>query len=377
MNVPFVDLQTPSRELADAYLVRAREICESAYFTQGPFVEQFEKDFAAYCGTEHCIALNTGTSALHLALAALGIGPGDEVITVPMTFIATSWGISYTGAVPVFVDVDPRLRTMNPEQIEAKINARTRAILPVHLYGQPADMLPILQIAEQHGLAVIEDAAQAHGARYLGRRAGSLADAGCFSFYPSKNLGAFGEGGAVVTNSDRLADTIRSLRNHGQGATRNQHDAVGYNYRMDALQGAALGLKLPYLESWNAQRQERAEQYLKRLQNVPGIGLPQVLTDRESVYHLFVVTVDNRNEIAAELAEAGIQTAVHYPTPVHLQPAYQHLGYQRGDFPHAEYLGSHGLSLPMYPGISEEQVDYVAERLIAAVTAREALSVTP
>lgn len=376
MNVPFVDLQTPSQELCDAFLGRARAVCHSAHFTLGPYVEEFERDFARYCGVEHCVALNTGTSALHLALLAVGVEPGDEVITVPMTFIATSWAVSYCGATPVFVDIDPRSRTMDPARIAAAITPKTKAILPVHLYGQPADMLGIFEVADRHGLPIIEDTAQAHGARYMDRPVGTIGDVGCFSFYPSKNLGAFGEGGALVTSSQRIADFARSLRNHAQGTARNQHDMVGFNYRMDALQGAALGLKLPHLEDWNSLRRQRAAQYMELLRDVDGINLPTLFDDRIPVYHLFVVTVNNRDQVATKLAAAGIQTAVHYPTPVHLQPAYRQLGYKPGDFPHAEYLGTHGLSLPMFPGLTEEQVEYVAQQLKLAVQGSPSLPPT-
>jgi dTDP-4-amino-4,6-dideoxygalactose transaminase len=354
-DVPFLDITGQDSGIVEDIQTRFGEICRSGRFALGPFVEDFERDFAAYCGVSHAVALNSGTSALHLALLCLDVGPGDEVITTPMTFVATAWAISYVGATPVFVDIDPVRRTMDPDRLEAAITSRTKAILPVHLYGMPADMTPICEIATRHGIPLIEDAAQAHGARYRGRRVGGFADAGCFSFYPGKNLGAYGEGGALVTNRSDIADKARMLRDHAQ-RKRYLHESIGFNYRMDALQGAVLGVKLAHLDNWNAARRRHAEHYRERLIDAPGIKLPIDWHDCESVWHLFVVEVDERERVQREMLAAGIHTGLHYPTPVHLQPAYQHLGYSEGSFPNAERLARRCLSLPMYPHLSPNQL---------------------
>jgi dTDP-4-amino-4,6-dideoxygalactose transaminase len=346
-------------------------VCESCTFTLGPAVRAFEEAFAAYCGARHCVALNSGTSALHLAMRCLDIGPGDEVITVPMTFVATAGAISYVGAKPVFVDIDPATRTLDPTRLAAAVTERTRAIVPVHLYGQPADMDRILRIADAHRLPVVEDAAQAHGARCHGRRVGGFGRLGCFSFYPGKNLGAYGEGGALVTNDAELADKARALRDHGQ-RRKHCHELIGYNYRMSAFQGAVLGVKLNYLDRWNAARQALARRYLERLTDLPQIGLPLIDQDRESVFHLFVVELDHRDRIAARLKTEGIDTGLHYPVPVHLQPAYRNLGLPPGRFPVSERLATRCLSLPMSPELTNKQADYVCARLKAA--ARGAVS---
>jgi dTDP-4-amino-4,6-dideoxygalactose transaminase len=342
------------------------QVCESCTFTLGPAVRRFEEAFARYCGVAHCVAASSGTSALHLALRCLDVGPGDEVITAPMTFVATAWAISYVGAKPVFVDIDPATRTMDPAQLAAAITEHTRAILPVHLYGQPADMDRILQIADQHGLPVVEDAAQAHGARCRGRRVGGLGRIGCFSFYPGKNLGAYGEGGAFVTNDAELADKARALRDHGQ-RQKHRHEMIGYNYRMSGFQGAVLGIKLKYLDAWNAARQALARCYVAQLTGLPQIGLPLIEDERESVFHLFVVEVDERDRIAARLKTEGIDTGLHYPVPVHLQPAYRDLGLPAGRFPVSERLAHRCLSLPMFPELTGAQVGFVCSRLKAAV----------
>jgi dTDP-4-amino-4,6-dideoxygalactose transaminase len=312
------------------------------------------------------VGVNSGTSALHLALRCLDIGPGDEVITAAMTFVATAWAISYVGAKPVFVDIDPATRTLDPEQLAAAITERTRAIVPVHLYGQPADIDRILRIADQHGLPVVEDAAQAHGARCGGRRVGGLGRIGCFSFYPGKNLGAYGEAGALVTSDAELADKARALRDHGQHQ-KHRHEMVGYNYRMSGFQGAVLGIKLKYLDAWNAARCALARRYVEQLTGVPQIGLPLVDEERESVFHLFVVEVEDRDRIAARLKTEGIDTGLHYPVPVHLQPAYRDLGRSAGSFPVSERLAQRCLSLPMFPELTEAEVDFVCGRLKAAV----------
>jgi dTDP-4-amino-4,6-dideoxygalactose transaminase len=366
MTVPFLDLTAQFAGLCDEILSRLAAVCESGRFILGPEVEEFERAFAAYCDADHCVGLNSGTSALHLALRCLGIGPGDEVITTPMTFVATAWAISYVGATPVFVDIDSATRTLDPELLPAALTPRTRAILPVHLHGQPADLDPILHFAAGHGLHVVEDAAQAHGARYHGRRIGGLGAVGCFSFYPGKNLGAYGEAGALVTNDPAIADQARTLRDHAQ-RERYRHEAIGYNYRMDAFQGAVLGVKLPHLDDWNDRRRRHALHYYERLQAVPEIGLPVIRTDRESVHHLFVIEVEERDGLARRLAAHGVQTGLHYPIPVHLQPAYRDLGLGKDSFPVAERFARRCLSLPMFPGLTTDRIDYVCDLIEASV----------
>ncbi len=363
--VPFVDLPAQYASLREEILAGFDAICSTGRFVLGPAVETFERDFAAFCEVRHCVGVNSGTSALHLALQVLGLGPGDEVITVPMTFVATVWAISYVGATPVFVDIEPKTRTLDPERLRQAITPRTQAIVPVHLYGQPADMEPILEIANEFGIPVIEDACQAHGAHYQGRRVGGWGHIGCFSFYPGKNLGAYGEAGAVVTDDPALADQARMLRDHAQ-RERYHHETVGYNYRMDALQAVVLNAKLPHLDAWNAQRQRHALHYYERLQDVPRLTLPVVGPNRDSVHHLFVVELDDRDRVADLLRARGIQTGLHYPVPVHLQPAYRSLGLFPGSFPVAERLARRCLSLPMFPEMTEEQIDVVCEGLLAA-----------
>ncbi|HEX5444671.1 MAG TPA: DegT/DnrJ/EryC1/StrS family aminotransferase [Pirellulales bacterium] len=364
MMIPLFDSQLQHQRLAPELMPLVHEICTGGRFILGPHVEQFETSFAEYCQAAHCVALNSGTSALHLALRCLEIGAGDEVITTPMTFIATLWAMEYVGARSVLVDIDPRRRTIDPDQIERAITPRTRAIVPVHLYGQPAEMDAILEIAARHGLAVIEDAAQAHGARHAGRRVGGLGAIGCFSFYPTKNLGACGEGGALVTNDARLAARARALRDHGQ-QRRWRHETQGYNYRMDALQGAVLQVKLRYLDRWNAARRRRAARYRERLSGVETLDLPQIFQDSESVEHLLVVESPQRERLLQRLSAAGIGAGLHYPVPVHLQPAMTHLGYAPGDFPIAERLAERCLSLPMFPELDPQAVDLVCDVLLA------------
>ncbi len=348
-----------------------QDVCENCTFVLGPRVKSFEEHFARYCEVQHCVGVNSGTSALHLALRCLDIGPGDEVITVPMTFVATTCAITYVGATPVFVDIDPATRTLDAARLETAITPRTRAILPVHLYGQPADLTGIFRVAGKYRLPVVEDAAQAHGARHLGRRVGSLGRIGCFSFYPGKNLGAYGEAGALVTNDPELADKARALRDHGQ-RQKHRHETVGYNYRMSGFQGAVLDVKLTYLDEWNAARRAHTRRYLAQLAGTPGLGLPIIDDERESVFHLFVVEVADRERIAADLKAAGVETGLHYPVPVHLQPAYAHLRLPAGSFPASERLAQRCLSLPMYPELTDEQIDYTCVQLRAALRGREA-----
>jgi len=325
----------------------------------GPAVEGFERDFSSYCHVSQTVAVNTGTSALHVALLAAGVGPGDEVVTVPFTFVATVAAIDYAGATPVFVDVDPDYYTMDPAAFERAITPRTKAVIPVHLFGQPADMDPITEIARRHGLTVIEDACQAHGAEYKGRRAGSMSDIGCFSFYPGKNLGAYGEGGAAVTNRADYADTMRLLRSWGE-RVRYQHSIKAFNYRMDGLQGAVLGVKLKYLEGWTEARRALANTYGRLLAGTPARP-PKVRDDVRHVFHVYAVRLEQRDRWRARLTELGIQTGVHYPVPVHLQPAYRDLGHRTGDFPVAEALAGEVLSLPFFPEMTEQQVTEVAD----------------
>jgi dTDP-4-amino-4,6-dideoxygalactose transaminase len=307
------------------------------------------------------VGVNSGTSALHLALVCAGVGRGDEVITVPMTFIATSWAISYVGATPVYVDVDPATYTLDVGRVERRITRKTRAILPVHLYGQPADLGPLLDIGRRHGIPVIEDAAQAHGARYHGRGAGTLGLCGCFSFYPGKNLGAYGEAGAVVTDDGRIAARLRALRDHAQGQ-RYHHDELGFNYRMDALQGAVLGIKLNYLDRWTEARRLLAGRYQGSLAGLP-LRVPAEAPGRRHVWHLFVVLHPQRDRLRRELEARGIQTGLHYPIPLHLQRAYEHLGHRAGDFPVAERVGRECLTLPLFPEMTGGQQDAVVEAL--------------
>ncbi len=356
--IPFVDLKAQYRQIRPEIMVAVDDVLESAHYVLGPQVEAFESEFAAYCQTAQAIGVNSGTSALHLALLAAGVGPGDEVITVSFTFVATAAAVGYTGATPVFVDVDPVTLTMDPALIERAITPRTKAILPVHLYGQPADMDPILEIARRRGLVVIEDAAQAHGAEYKGRRAGSLGHLGCFSFYPGKNLGAYGEGGAVTTNDSQYAHAVRLLRDWG-AEQKYHHVLKGYNYRLEALQGAILRVKLRYLEAWTEARRSHARRY-DALFAGSGFTLPGTLPDARHVYHIYAVRTAERDRLQAALQAQDIQTGIHYPIPVHLQPSYAELGYRPGDLPHSERAARETLSLPMFAELTPEQCEQVA-----------------
>lgn len=357
-RVPFIDLRAQYRTLRAEILPALEAVCESTGFAQGPATKVFEQEFAAYCGVKHCVTLNSGTSALHLAMLCLGIGPGDEVIVPAMTFIATAWGVSYVGATPVFVDIDPVRRTLDPALLEAAITPRTKAIIPVHLYGLPADMDAILTVAQRHGIPVIEDAAQAQGATYKGRRVGPSGVMTATSFYPGKNLGAYGEGGALLTDRDDLAEHARRLREHGQ-SRRYYHDEVGYNYRMDGFQGAVLSIKLKHLETWNAARRAHARRYNELLVDLP-VVLPQTPVDSESVWHLYVIESEQRDLLREKLTAAGVDTGLHYPVPLHLQKPYLPLGYRRGAFPVSEGLADKCLSLPMFAELTGQQIELVA-----------------
>ncbi len=362
--IPYADLQSQYRAIKleiDAAVLR---VLDSAQFILGEEVAAFEREFAAYCGAAEGVALNSGTSALHVALLAAGIGPGDEVVTVPFTFVATAAAIEYAGARPVFVDIDANTYCMDPGRIEASITPRTKAIMPVHLYGHPADMDPILEIARRRGLVVVEDAAQAHGAHYKGQPCGSIAGLAGFSFYPGKNLGAYGEGGAAVTNDAGMAKTMRLLRSWGE-ERRYEHTLKGYNYRMDGIQGAILRVKLRHLDAWTEARRARAADYARAFAGT-GIGIPIEADGCRHVYHVYAIRVRNRDAMRAHLQERGIQTGVHYPIPIHLQPAYRDLGYAAGDFPVAETVAREVLSLPMFPEMTSAQVAEVAEAVLAA-----------
>src|SRR5579863_1439727 len=365
MNVPYFDLKGQYAELRGEIHAAIDLVCQSASFILGEGVARLEQSFASYCETKHCVALNSGTSALHLALLSAGVGAGDEVITTANTFIATAEAISYTGAVPVFTDIDPATANLDTALIERAITERTKAIVPVHLYGRPADLDPILEIATRRQLVVIEDACQAHGARYRGKRVGGFGHAAVFSFYPGKNLGAYGEGGALTTNDDAVAQFAREMRSHGE-SKRYFHDRVGYNYRMDGFQGAILNVKLKYLDRWTAQRQEFAKLYRERFAGSK-VRIPDDRPDCESVYHLFTPWVQNRDAVREELARRGVQTAVHYPVPVHLQKAYSHLGYKSGSLPHTEKACAEVISMPLFPEMSREQVGYAAGTLAEIV----------
>ena len=330
-------------------------------FVLGKEVAAFEEEFASYSDARYGVAVNSGTSALHLALLAAGVGPGDEVITVPFTFVATAAAVWYTGAKPVFVDVDPESYCMDSARIEEAITPRTKAILPVHLYGQAADMDAISAIARRHGLPVIEDAAQAHGAEYRGRRCGSIGEMGCFSFYPGKNLGAYGEGGMVTTNNPELARQIRILRDWG-AEKKYHHVLKGFNYRMEGVQGAILRVKLRYLEQWTEARRANATLYSRALAD-SNLHLPKEAPGNRHVYHVYGVMTPRRRELMDALEAQGVQTGIHYPVPVHLLPAYSDLNYQAGDFPIAERLASEELSLPMFPELAESQIDAVVSAI--------------
>ncbi|PKP67743.1 MAG: erythromycin biosynthesis sensory transduction protein eryC1 [Alphaproteobacteria bacterium HGW-Alphaproteobacteria-8] len=362
--IPFLDLRAQYGEVGPEIEVAVLEVLRSGQYVLGAPVERFEDAFARFCGVRHAVAVNTGTSALHLALLAAGIGPGDEVITTPMTFVATVAAIVQTGARPVFTDIDPETWNIDPARVADAVTSRTRALLPVHLHGRLADMDALGRIARRHGLAVVEDAAQAHGALADGRRAGGFGDIGCFSFYPGKNLGACGEGGAVVTDRDDFADTLRCLRDWGQVGKYN-HVREGFNYRMDALQGAALTVKLSRLDRWTEARRDVANAYHANLD--PRIARTKGPIGPDHACHVYAIRVENRPAIQAALAERGVATSIHYPVPVHLQPAYAFLGYRAGDFPVAEALAADILSLPIYPEMRGIDVANVLEAVNAVV----------
>ncbi|OGP74748.1 MAG: erythromycin biosynthesis sensory transduction protein eryC1 [Deltaproteobacteria bacterium RBG_16_50_11] len=380
MKVPFLDLKAQYESIRPDIQVALHHVLERTAFAGGPFVAQFEEEFANFCGCQHAIGVGSGTEAIWFALLALGIGEGDEVITVPNTFIATAEAISFCGAKPVFVDIDEKTYTMDPNKLEdtlktrltsnaSHLKPRPKAVLPVHLFGQMADMDPILDIAKAYDLPVVEDACQAHGASYKGRRAGSLGDAGCFSFYPGKNLGAYGEGGAVTTNNGDLARKIQMLRDHGQ-PQKYYHNIIGWNGRMDGIQAAVLSVKLKYLEIWNEARRQKAHLYDAFLK-LDHVVIPEQADYGRHIYHIYAIRIQNRDGLMKALAESGIGCGIHYPIPIHLQDAYRFLGYERGSFPTAETYAEELLSLPIFPELPEDQLEYVANGIKQFVFGKE------
>ena len=368
-TIPLLDLNAQYRSIKAEIDAAISDVISRAAFIRGIDVDAFEQEFAVFCEAEACAAVGNGTDALYLALRSLGIGPGDEVVTVAHTFIATTEAITQCGARPVLIDIRADTMLLDPERLEMAITPRTKAVIPVHLYGQPCDMDAILKVAHRHGLKVIEDAAQAHGARWRHRRIGSIGDVTCFSFYPGKNLGAFGDGGAIVSNDRALVDTARMLSNHGRH-TKYIHSREGVNSRLDGLQAAVLRVKLRHLDEWNGARQRIANRYLSALAPL-GEGLPMPRPECEPVWHQFVITVAHREELQALLKENGIETGVHYPCPLHLQPAYTHLGVQEGSLPITERVAARVLSLPVFPELTEAQVDRVAAMVLDGIARRE------
>ncbi len=366
--IPFVDLKAQHASIRIEVNEAIARVFENCDFVLGSEVAAFENEFAAYCNANYAIGVNSGTSALHLALLAAGVGPGHEVITVPFTFIATVSAICYAGAHPVFIDIEPGSLTMNVNSIEKAITDRTKAILPVHLYGQPADMDPIMDIARRYNLRVIEDACQAHGAIYKGKKSGNIGDLGCFSFYPSKNLGTCGEGGMVVTDNQEFAKKIQLLRDWGS-AEKNIHTLKGFNYRLGGIQGAVLRIKLRYLDKWIEDRRRHAAHYDDLIANEKIYG-QKLSPNVQPVYHIYSIRISNRDALREALMANGVQTAVHYPLPVHLQQGFEDLGCAAGDFPHSEQAAAEVLSLPMYAELTVDQIQFVGKCLIDSVNKR-------
>jgi dTDP-4-amino-4,6-dideoxygalactose transaminase len=363
MAVPFVDLQAQYRAIKAEVDEAIRRVLDSSAFILGREVEAFERAFSEYVGARECVGVSNGTAAIQLALTACGVGAGDEVIVPANTFFATAEAVSTAGATPVFVDCDPVTYNIDAARIEAAVTPRTRAVIPVHLYGQPADLDAVFEVAKRHNLIVIEDAAQAHGARYKGKRVGARGRASCFSFYPGKNLGAYGEGGAVTTDDAEVARRVRMLRDHGS-EQKYRHEIVGYNFRLEGIQGAVLNVKLKHLDGWNESRRAHAARYrelLAPLASAGAVTLPREASDVEHVYHLFVIQTEARDALQRYLSAAGVQTGIHYPVPVHLQPAYASLKYKEGDFPSAESQSRRVLSLPMFAELTGRQIKYVAD----------------
>jgi dTDP-4-amino-4,6-dideoxygalactose transaminase len=363
--IPYLDLKAQYQGIQKEIDQAVLSVLKSGHYVLGDEVKAFEEDFAAYCQTKFAVGVNTGTSALHLALLAAGIGPGDEVITTPLTFVATAAAVLYTGAKPVFADIDPSTLNLDPEKAAKAVTSRTKALLPVHLHGKPVEIGPLLEIAKKKNIPLIEDAAQAHGAEIEGKRAGSMGLAGCFSFYPGKNLGAYGEGGAVTTNDEGLAKKIRTLRDWG-AEKRYHHDLKGFNFRMEALQGAILKVKLKHLEKWTEARRAHAKSYDEKLEGL-ALQVPQTPSGFRHVYHVYPILVEKRGQLQRYLEGKGVQTNIHYPIPVHLQKAYSDLGYKAGDFPEAEKACDRLLSLPLYPEMMDTQVGEVAAAVKAGL----------
>ena len=368
-DIPFLDLPSQHAPLKDEMMAMFANALETGGFIGGANVEKFQQQFSAFCEVKHCLGVANGTDALMLALRALEIGPGDQVVVPAQTFIATAEAVSMVGATPVLVDVEPSTHTLDVAQLSKLTSENIKAVIPVHLYGQPADMDAIVAIASQRGWAVIEDAAQAHGAAISGRKVGGMGTFGCFSFYPGKNLGALGDGGALVSNDAELLEKARLVANHGR-TSRTDHMVAGVNSRLDAIQAGALSIKLPHLKSWNDARIQAAQWYQQALGNIDGLVLPQVAPGRRHVFHLYVIQVPERDTLMSTLRAAGIGCGQHYPTPIHLHPAYVHLGHGVGDFPCAEHIASAGLSLPLFPGMTQEQVTQVAQVVTAHMRTR-------
>lgn len=362
MVVPFLDLKAPYRQLQTELDAAYRRVMESGWYILGEEVEAFERDFAAYCGARHCVGVADGLDALVLILRGYDIGPGDEVIVPANTYIATWLAVSWAGAKPVPIEPDPKTYNLDPQRIVRAITSKTKAIMPVHLYGQPGEMKAIVELGRQHVLRIIEDAAQAHGAAYGGVRAGGLGDAAGFSFYPGKNLGAFGDGGAVVTNDEQLADRVRVLRNYGS-RKKYYNEVKGFNSRLDALQAAFLRVKLPYLEEWNSRRRAVAQHYLGQLAGIPNLELPTVAAEVQPAWHLFVIRHPSRDKLQQHLSNSGIGTLIHYPVPAHLSEAYKEAGWKPGDFPLTEALADTALSLPIGPHLQIEQLQRVVDTI--------------
>jgi dTDP-4-amino-4,6-dideoxygalactose transaminase len=362
MKVPFLDLKSQYETIKDEISIEIKKVLESTAFAGGPFVKAFEDAFAEFCQCKYGVGVGNGTDALWAALIALGVGAGDEVITVPNTFIATVEAISFCGAKPVLVDIEPQTYNMNSDLLEHAITPKTKAIIPVHLFGHMADMDPIMRIAKKHNLFVIEDASQAHGAEYKSRKAGSIGDIGCFSFYPGKNLGAYGEAGAVVTNNQQLSDKVKMFRDHGQ-SKKYYHDMIGWNARMDGIQGAVLGVKLKYLHRWTEARRKNAALYDQMISTVDGIKTPVESENAKHVYHIYPILARKRDALIAHLDSRGVSCGIHYPVPVHLTDAYKFLGYKKGDFPVVEQCAEQFVSLPMYPELTGDQIKYAVDSI--------------
>lgn len=370
MNVPFIDFSEQYQTIKDEIDSGLKAVFEKGNFILGEEEKEFEVQFARFCDTKHAVGVNSGTDALYLALGALNISVGDEVIIPTFTFIATALCISYTGAKPVFIDIEEETYNIDPQKLEETITDKTKVIILVHLYGQPANMDEITAIAQKHGITIIEDACQAHGATYNGKKTGSLGEIGCFSFYPTKGLGAFGDGGIVVTNSDEISEKIQMLRDYGRKG-RYEHKIKGYNSRLDTVQAVILTAKLKHLDKWNDMRSQQAAYYCQQLKNVPGVIVPTTKENRTHVFQTFAVRVCDRNAICDAMKEKGVSVLIHYPIPIHLQEAYADLGYKKGDFPVSEKIADEILSLPIFPHISKEQIDHVCASLKELCTERQ------